>query len=282
MNIEQKKEQYEIDNKFSDEPWKLWEFNSHIGDSHIGGCWFKCTIPPFKDGYFNYKRREVAPNWKTKEHITRVIGQTCFDEVAAVIGEEKAAEELYAAIIFDRFELCNHSPDDLSGTFEWSRSSQGYDFWREISDGNSPYKKQETQKETKVEEYIPKVGEECLFRIRGIDFAHDLFKRARIKYEDKVGYLIKQADSNPFYVFKHNCLFKPLPQKTIKINCEIPAPETDAPEIGTDYYLLHGEECSWDGDDYDCERLMEGMVYINKADRDEAKRIIAKALMGGA
>jgi hypothetical protein len=88
MNIEQKKEQYEIDKKFISNPWTLWRIaypHTSEGvvpedDEHLSRLIGLC----FRDA--------DGPDWKTKEIMVRRFGETCFNEVAAVIGEEKAVD----------------------------------------------------------------------------------------------------------------------------------------------------------------------------------------------
>ena len=73
------------------------------------------------------------------------------------------------------------------------------------------------------------------------------------------------------------------PKRKIMIGgVEIDAPETIAPDCGTDYFvadpsdeLYVGVTVDWDGDDYDIQVLKRGLVHLNK----EAAIAHAKALI---
>lgn len=70
----------------------------------------------------------------------RIKSTPLFKQVAAVIGEEKAQIELAIAYHeysgYDEFEF--HK--DLIGSFVWSDSPQGHDFWESIDKWVDPCK----------------------------------------------------------------------------------------------------------------------------------------------
>lgn len=71
----------------------------------------------------------------------------CFDEVAKVIGAEKARRELFKVV--EKFEpniyyKTNYDYETLMGlplldAFCWDVSPQGHDFWEAIECGENPY-----------------------------------------------------------------------------------------------------------------------------------------------
>lgn len=64
----------------------------------------------------------------------------CFEQVAKVIGVERAKVELFKAIS-RTIDINNwgFDADKLDNAFYWSDTPQGPDFWNEINEGRNPY-----------------------------------------------------------------------------------------------------------------------------------------------
>lgn len=62
----------------------------------------------------------------------------CFEEVAKVIGEEGAEKELQEVIDVDPDIIGETFDKPLDEAFTWSKSPQGYKFWRLIDDNKPP------------------------------------------------------------------------------------------------------------------------------------------------
>ena len=72
------------------------------------------------------------------EKKVRAFG--CFDQVAKVIGEEKAVVELIKVVEFELSKFSDDMQEDkLINAFDWEDTPQLFDFWYDIYRGKNPY-----------------------------------------------------------------------------------------------------------------------------------------------
>lgn len=105
--------------------WTKWEDGQEF-DYYVGQ-WVEEYDSRSLDAYEN------SPDWIVHERPTvGVRGYKCFQQVADVIGEDRAVYELGRVKVI-------HYDTGLGSAFVWSKSPQGHAFWRCIAKGVSPY-----------------------------------------------------------------------------------------------------------------------------------------------
>lgn len=89
----------------------------------------------------------------------------CFDQVAAVIGEESAEIELGKVLSCDHDRIALEKGDDLIGAFIWWATPQVDGFWNSIDDGKMPVwfsKANSSESDSKVSDVVENVPKKKL------------------------------------------------------------------------------------------------------------------------